>query len=71
MLMRGARPVAKTAPKMPIPQGKRNTQSSTTLEKLPVSMAAMASWGAPSLRTKHSSRLLARKAGAKSRSTRR
>ena len=43
MLIKGASPVANTAPKIPMPQGKMNTQSSTTLEKLPPSMAAMES----------------------------
>ena len=71
MLMMGARPVANTAPKIPMPQGKMNTQSSTTLERLPPIMAAMESWGAPSLRTKHSSTLFIKKAGENSKITRR
>ena len=69
MLMIGARPVAKTAPKIPIRQGKMKTQSSTMLEKLPPSIAAIESWGAPSLRTKQSSTLFSRKAGANRRIT--
>ena len=71
MLMMGASPVANTAPKMPMPQGKMNTQSSTTLDRLPPIIAAMASWGAPSLRIKHSSTLFIKNAGANSRITRR
>ncbi len=51
--MTGETPVASTAPKMPIPKGKIKNQSMTTLARLPVTVAAMDSWGAPSLRTKH------------------
>ena len=68
-LMTGARPVAKTAPKIPIPQGKMNTQSRTMLERLPPIIPAIASPGAPSLRTKQRMRLLSINAGANRRIT--
>ena len=69
--MTGEKPVASTAPKMPIPQGKMKNQSMTTLARLPLRVAAMASWGAPSLRTKQTSTSLHKNAGANSSSTRR
>ena len=71
MLRMGAQPVASTAPRIPMPRGKMNTQSSTTLDRLPTIMAVMASWGAPSLRTKHSRTLFMRNAGENRRITRR
>ena len=43
MLITGAMPVASTAPKIPIPHGKINSQSRATLERLPAIIAAMAS----------------------------
>ena len=66
MLITGAMPVASTAPKIPMPHGKINSQSRATLERLPAIIAAMASCGAPSLRIKHNSALFKINAGAKS-----
>ena len=63
--------VAMAAPNMPSPSGYMNTQSSTTLERLLVSMPAMASRGAPSLRTKACRVLFNKKKGAKQRMVRR